>query len=57
MTIPTATYDEIVLTQVGQWIRVAFPDGTSVRVIGRLTDDREQQREIVRAASGGIYGL
>lgn len=53
MTTDRAVYDEIVLTQVGQWVRVAFPDGTCVRVIGRLTDDREKQRDIVRTASGG----
>ena len=57
MTIDSTVYDDATLTQVGQWVRVAFPDGTCVRVIGRLTDDREKQRDIVRAASGGIYGL
>jgi len=54
MTIASTVYDEAVLTQVGQWVRVQFPDGTVVRVIGRLTDDREAQREIIRAASGGL---
>lgn len=54
MTVASTVYDETVLTQVGQWVRVEFPDGTVVRVIGRLTDDREAQREIVRAASGGL---
>ena len=54
MTVASTVYDETKLTQVGQWVRVQFPDGTVVRVIGRLTDDREAQREIVRAASGGV---
>ena len=54
MIIPTATRDGITMTQVGQWVRVQFPDGTEARVISMLTDNPERQQAIIRAASGGV---
>ena len=50
MIVPTATRDGITMTQVGQWVRVQFPDGTEARVISVLTNNPERQQAIIRAA-------
>jgi hypothetical protein len=54
MTIPETTIDGIRLTQVGQWVRVVYPDGTESKVIATLTDNKRKQADILRVAGRGV---